>query len=92
MRLRVIEIHLLYGGTFTLLKSAFIRGIFSTKSSFRYQHNWGIKKQHRKVKLHFNLNIMADSKIEEVLAPLRAAVKEKVYMKNIGYSIMLRLS
>lgn len=39
---------------------------------------WGSKKQHRKVKLHFNIQDMADPKMEEILAPLRASVKEQV--------------
>ncbi|XP_046419532.1 glycine--tRNA ligase [Neodiprion pinetum] len=38
---------------------------------------WGSKKKHRKVKLHFQLQSMADPKIEEVLAPLRSSVKEQ---------------
>ena len=42
---------------------------------------WGSKKQNRKVKLHFTLNSMADPKIEEILAPLRANVKEQVCKK-----------
>lgn len=39
---------------------------------------WGINKKHREVKLFFSLNIMADPKVEKILAPLRAAVKEQV--------------
>jgi len=39
---------------------------------------WGSKKKHRQVKLHFSASDMADPKIEEVLAPLRAQVKEQV--------------
>lgn len=38
---------------------------------------WGSKKIHRNIKLKF-LQMMADPKIEEVLAPLREAVKEQV--------------
>lgn len=38
---------------------------------------WGTKKQHRKVKLNFPLE-MTDPKIENELAPLRASVKEQV--------------
>lgn len=52
-------------------------------------HQWGSKKQHRKIKLHFSIDTMADPKIEEILAPLRASVKEQVifmYNKiNLGY-------
>lgn len=50
----------------------------------RLTHNlqiqqWGSKKTHRKIKISNPLRdiIMADPKIEEVLAPLRAAVKEQ---------------
>jgi hypothetical protein len=39
---------------------------------------WGSKKKHRKVKLQFTFNKMADPRIEEILAPLRASVKEQV--------------
>nr|BAN20718.1 hypothetical protein [Riptortus pedestris] len=41
------------------------------------KHTWGSNKQHRKVKVPFNLRIMGDPKVEEILAPLRAAVKEQ---------------
>lgn len=40
--------------------------------------SWGSKKQHRKIKLNFGLNIMADPEVEKTLAPLRDAVKEQV--------------
>lgn len=39
--------------------------------------SWGSKKQHRKIKLNFGLNIMADPEVEKTLAPLRDAVKEQ---------------
>jgi hypothetical protein len=39
---------------------------------------WGTKKKHRKVKLQFTLDKMSDPRIEEILAPLRASVKEQV--------------
>lgn len=39
---------------------------------------WGTAKKHRKIKLHFQPD-MTDPKIEEVLAPLRASVKEQVF-------------
>lgn len=39
---------------------------------------WGSKKKNREIKLHFPLDTMADPKIEEILAPLRAKVKEQV--------------
>jgi hypothetical protein len=39
---------------------------------------WGSKKKHRKVKLQFIFDRMSDPRIEEILAPLRAFVKEQV--------------
>lgn len=41
------------------------------------ESNWGSKKQHRKVKLNFPLDL-SDPKIKETLAPLRANVKQQV--------------
>ncbi|PSN57200.1 Glycine--tRNA ligase [Blattella germanica] len=46
-------------------------------SSVNFNSTWGSKKKHRQIKLHFTLDSMADPKIEEILAPLRAAVKEQ---------------
>lgn len=40
--------------------------------------NWGIKKKHRNIPLNQYYKEMADPKIEEILAPLRAHVKEQV--------------
>lgn len=54
----------------SLLK--FLPLIFSGRN-----HTWGTKKQHRKIKVHIDLKTMGDPKIEEALAPLRAAVKEQ---------------
>lgn len=46
---------------------------------------WGSKKSHRKIKIQsLLLQEMADPKIEETLAPLRAAVKEQVSV--VGYN------
>lgn len=39
---------------------------------------WGSTKKHRKVKLQLFLDTMADPQHEEILAPLRANVKEQV--------------
>lgn len=39
---------------------------------------WGTTKKHRQVKLLFSSKEMADPKTEQVLAPLRAKVKEQV--------------
>ncbi|KAJ0180902.1 hypothetical protein K1T71_002987 [Dendrolimus kikuchii] len=49
-------------------------------AQFRLSHNqWGSNKLHRKIKIPNSLReiIMADPKIEEILAPLRANVKEQ---------------
>lgn len=42
-----------------------------------FSSTWGSKKKHRKVRLQVTLDTMADPKIEEILAPLRASVKEQ---------------
>lgn len=51
---------------------------FTVSAAFcnRERHTWGSKKKDRSVRI-LPLNIMADPKIEEALAPLRAAVKEQ---------------
>lgn len=54
----------------------------SSEQKSRLPSNWGSKKQHRKVKLNFAID-MADSKTEEILAPLRALVKEQVCYGNV---------
>lgn len=45
--------------------------------------HWGTNKKHRKVKLNVYFDTMADPQIEQILAPLRASVKEQV-TKIIG--------
>ncbi|KZS14907.1 Glycine--tRNA ligase [Daphnia magna] len=54
---------------------------FQVLSSLRSQHEapaWGSKKHKNKQKFKIQyINIMADPKIEEILAPFRAAVKEQ---------------
>lgn len=50
-----------------------VRGLSCTTS---LAGQWGTKKKHRQVKLNIS-HMMADPKIEEVLAPLRASVKEQ---------------
>ena len=55
------------------------RVISLTYQSKTANSEWGSKKTHRKVKLKlFELQKMSDPKIEEILAPLRNAVKEQV--------------
>ena len=49
------------------------------RTSVLFSSTWGSKKKHRKVRLQFTLDTMADPKIEEILAPLRASVKEQVW-------------
>lgn len=39
---------------------------------------WGSKKAHRKIKLNFPIDIMANPENEIILEPLRQAVKEQV--------------
>lgn len=51
--------------------------------SIYYQNNnnnnrWGTKKKHRNIKLNIYHKEMTDPKSEEILAPLRANVKEQV--------------
>jgi glycyl-tRNA synthetase len=58
-----------------LSKDCIISRSFCT-SSFVAQ-KWGTKKQHRNVKLQSYFDSMADPKMEEILAPLRASVKEQ---------------
>jgi len=47
------------------------------RTSVLFSSAWGSKKKHRKVRLQVTLDTMADPKIEEILAPLRASVKEQ---------------
>ncbi|XP_041974738.1 glycine--tRNA ligase [Aricia agestis] len=69
---------------FSLLYKLSVRShrLPSFTTSLRRSHiqpQWGSNKTHRKVKIHnpFRDTIMADPKIEEILAPLRASVKEQ---------------
>lgn len=52
---------------------------FTVINSVNYQQ-WGKNKQHRNVKLKLFFDSMADPQIEEILAPLRASVKEQVIL------------
>lgn len=47
-------------------------------SQAQSQHQWGKNKKHRNVKLQWYFDNMSDPKIEVILAPLRASVKEQV--------------
>lgn len=61
-----------------ICRSSFASGRKSCNyTSVCFNSNWGSKKKHRQVKLHFNLDIMGDDKLEAILAPLRTAVKEQ---------------
>ncbi|XP_046395890.1 glycine--tRNA ligase [Ischnura elegans] len=54
------------------------RSFFTRKSVLlQAKSPWGTNKKHRSVKLNIPTYTMADPKIEEILAPLRAAVKEQ---------------
>lgn len=47
-------------------------------------NSWGSKKSHRKIQLQLlDFLKMADSKTEEILAPLRQAVKEQVILAQL---------
>lgn len=41
-------------------------------------HKWGSTKKHRNIKLNIFNETMSDPRFEEILAPLRANVKEQV--------------
>ncbi|XP_030761384.1 glycine--tRNA ligase [Sitophilus oryzae] len=47
------------------------------KQKYDQKTQWGKNKQHRKVQLKIYYDTMADPKNEEILAPLRASVKEQ---------------
>ncbi|XP_076271127.1 glycine--tRNA ligase isoform X1 [Rhynchophorus ferrugineus] len=47
------------------------------QQKYDQKSQWGKNKQHRKVKLNLFSDTMADPKIEKILAPLRASVKEQ---------------
>lgn len=68
--------------TFVYNCSAFnikLPGVFAPLKFVHNLPNWGSNKVHRKIKIlnPFRDIIMADPKIEEILAPLRASVKEQ---------------
>lgn len=65
-------------------KSVFERS-FSAANSVNYRQ-WGKNKKHRNVRLNLYFDSMADPKVEEALAPLRASVKEQV-----AFRLYLRL-
>lgn len=65
---KILSYHLL--STRTLTAASFVK--------FQKQPDWGSKKHKIKKRLRISSDIMADPKIEEILAPLRAAVKEQV--------------
>lgn len=50
---------------------------------------WGVNKKHRDIKLNLYFQEMADPKVEEVLAPLRASVKEQVYFVYLQCILVL---
>ncbi|XP_072935327.1 glycine--tRNA ligase [Epargyreus clarus] len=62
--------------------SVFSKSLPAVTTQYRFNHQlqqWGSNKSHRKIKISnpFRDIIMADPKIEEILAPLRASVKEQ---------------
>lgn len=66
------------------------RNFSVTFSQFKTNPDWGSKKAHRNIKIQqLLLQEMSDPKIEEILAPLRAAVKEQVSKVTIFISRQL---
>lgn len=65
---------------------------YSTKPQ---SNSWGSKKfTHQKKKVHYPQHTMADTKVEEILAPLRACVKEQVttntfFQTKVAYCALL---
>jgi hypothetical protein len=53
---------------------------------------WGSKKKHREVKLQYTFDRMSDPRIEEILAPLRAFVKEQVSFDSISVYVGFLIS
>ncbi|CAG9575430.1 unnamed protein product [Danaus chrysippus] len=71
-----IILNLVYKG------SLFSKNLAPILTQLKFSHNkphWGSNKLHRKIKIRSPLHdiIMADPKIEEILAPLRSSVKEQ---------------
>ncbi|CAH0556631.1 unnamed protein product [Brassicogethes aeneus] len=67
-----------------VLRSSCYLQCFPNFTSYRHfyistsvDQKWGTNKKHRNVKLNIYFDTMADPKIEEILAPLRANVKEQ---------------
>lgn len=67
-----------YGIAYVNFVNKFSKNLSIGSRLYSETPKWGSKKSHRKVKLHFQLQSMADPKMEEILAPLRASVKEQV--------------
>ena len=84
--LRSSSLHLCKVSTHFLLTRALTTA--SHSSRFQKQPEWGSKKHKIKKKLHLLPSIMADPKIEEILAPLRAAVKEQVFIHAICHLLL----
>ncbi|XP_067005016.2 glycine--tRNA ligase [Anabrus simplex] len=59
------------------LTSHYLRLISTSFTYCNSKQKWGTKKQHRAVKLQYLFDTMADPQSEEILAPLRASVKEQ---------------
>lgn len=75
----VIGNKLTYCNGFAANSSVVFKRSFTVNNSVNYQQ-WGKNKKHRNVKLQLYFDSMADPQIEEVLAPLRANVKEQVIL------------
>lgn len=64
--------------TLKTLRQNLVKQPLVVHSRFKSIAGWGSLKKHRQVKLLFGSKEMADPKIEQALAPLRARVKEQV--------------
>jgi len=64
-----------------------LKRALSVSNSSLKSFQWGHNKKNRKLKIPTTEWIMADPKVEEILAPLRAAVKEQVNNLNAGVNL-----
>ncbi|XP_063901942.1 glycine--tRNA ligase isoform X1 [Zophobas morio] len=68
---------LLFSDTKILYKPCITSRSFCISVFLSKKHQWGSTKKHRDIKLKSYFESMADPQMEEVLAPLRASVKEQ---------------
>ena len=95
MKLQSFVVRLVLSSCFHQPCKVFCNHFVSTRTltaasyvKFQKQPDWGSKKHKIKKRLHISSDIMADPKVEEILAPLRAAVKEQVeYNMSLDVSL-----